>query len=72
MIKIIEILFYIVTAIFLLLWTAALAAPEKHLAKLQRFTKYSKYIMAVLFVLLIIALALDEMLFKNIQIHSYF
>ncbi|MDD4515411.1 hypothetical protein [Massilibacteroides sp.] len=70
--KIIEILFYVVTAIFLLLWVATLAAPEEHLAKLQKFTKYAKYFMAALFVLLIIALAMDELLFKNVQMHTYF
>lgn len=70
--KIVEILFYIVTAIFLLLWTATLVSPKKHLAKLQIFTKYAKYLMIALATLLLIALTLDELLFKDIQIYTYF
>ena len=65
-------IFIAVIVTFLGLWTGTFVKQETGFLLLHHFLKWSPVIFFALIVLLLFALSLDGLLFKNVQMHTYF
>jgi hypothetical protein len=65
-------IFIAVIALFLVLWTGTFFKQETGFLLLHKFMKWSPIIFFALIILLLLALSLDGLLFKNVQMHTYF
>lgn len=66
------IIFIAVIVTFLVLWTGTFFKQETGFLLLHKFMKWSPVIFFALIILLLLALSLDGLLFKNVQMHTYF